>query len=55
MGRIPRTDLRKSEGMNAFFFVPALAGGTAASLFSTHPTLEKRPDALNKLERELNG
>jgi len=55
MGRIPRTDLRKAETMNAFFFVPALAGGTAASLFSTHPSLEKRLDALNKLERELNG
>ena len=55
MGRIPRTDLRKAEGMNAFFFAPALAGGTAASLFSTHPSLEKRLDQLNKLERELNG
>jgi heat shock protein HtpX len=55
MGRIPRTDLRKAETMNAFFFVPALAGGNAASLLSTHPTLEKRLDALNKLERELNG
>ena len=55
MGRIPRTDLRKAENMNAFFFVPALAGGTAASLFATHPPLEKRLDALNKLERELNG
>ena len=55
MGRIPRTDLRKAENMNAFFFVPALAGGTAASLFSTHPSLETRLAALNKLERELNG
>ena len=55
MGKIPRTDLRKSESMNAFFFVPALAGGSAASLFSTHPSLEKRLDQLNKLERELNG
>jgi heat shock protein HtpX len=55
MGKIPRTDLRKSEGMNAFFFAPALAPGTAASLFSTHPSLEKRLDQLNKLERELNG
>jgi heat shock protein HtpX len=55
MGRIPRTDLRKSEGMNAFFFAPALAGGTAATLFSSHPSLEKRLDQLNKLERELNG
>ena len=55
MGKIPRTDLRHAEGMNAFFFAPALAGGTAASLFSTHPSLEKRLDQLNKLERELNG
>ena len=55
IGRIPRTDLRKAEGMNAFFFAPALASGSAASLFSTHPSLEKRLDQLNKLERELNG
>lgn len=55
IGRIPRTDLRKAESMNAFFFAPALAGGSAASLFSTHPSLEKRLDQLNKLERELNG
>ena len=55
MGKIPRTDLRKAESMNAFFFAPALASGTAASLFSTHPSLEKRLAQLNKLERELNG
>jgi heat shock protein HtpX len=55
MGKIPRTDLRKAEGMNAFFFAPALAGKTAASLFSTHPSLEVRLDQHNKLERELNG
>ena len=52
MGKIPRTDLRKAEGMNAFFFAPALAGRTAASLFSTHPSLEVRLDQLNKLEKE---
>ncbi len=55
IGRIPRTDLRKAEGMNAFFFAPALSGGSAASIFSTHPSLEKRLDQLNKLERQLNG
>ncbi len=55
IGKIPRTDLRKSEGMNAFFFAPALAGGTAANLFSTHPSLERRLDQLNKLEKQLNG
>ena len=55
MGRIPRTDLRKQEGMNSLFFAPALSGNTAASLFSSHPSLEKRLDALSKLEKELNG
>jgi heat shock protein HtpX len=55
MGKIPRTDLRHAEAMNAFFFAPALASGSAASLFSTHPSLEKRLDPVNKLERELNG
>jgi heat shock protein HtpX len=55
MGKIPRNDLRKSEGMNAFFFAPALAGGTAATLFSTHPSLEVRLNQLSKLEKELNG
>jgi heat shock protein HtpX len=55
MGRIPRNDLRHAEAMNSFFFVPALAGGSAAALFSTHPSLEKRLDQLNKLERQLNG
>jgi heat shock protein HtpX len=55
MGKIPRTDLRRAESMNSFFFVPALAGGSAASLFSTHPSLEQRLDQLSKLERELNG
>jgi heat shock protein HtpX len=55
IGKIPRTDLRKTEGMNAFFFAPALASGTTAKLFSTHPPLQQRLDALNKLERELNG
>jgi heat shock protein HtpX len=39
MGKIPRTDLRHAEAMNAFFFAPALASGSAASLFSTHPSL----------------
>ena len=55
MGKIPRTDLRKAEGMNAFFFAPALAGSTAASLFSTHPSLEKRLDASRSSKLELNG
>ena len=55
LGRIPRTDLRHAEGMNAFFFAPALAGGTAAAIFSTHPSLERRLEQLSQLERQMNA
>jgi heat shock protein HtpX len=67
MGRIPTKDLRAAEPFNAFFFVPAVAGQGAqdrggnqggsgfsfASLFRTHPSLERRLDQLNQLEHEL--
>jgi heat shock protein HtpX len=55
MGRIPTKDLRKVEGLNAFFFTPAFAKGSMASMLSTHPSLERRLDQLAKLEKELNG
>jgi heat shock protein HtpX len=55
MARIPTTDLRRVENMNAFFFTPALAKGSLGSLFSTHPSLQARLDQLMKLERDLNG
>ncbi len=55
IGRIPRNDLRQAEGMNSFFFAPALAGNTVASLFSTHPSLEVRLNQLAQLEKQLNG
>jgi heat shock protein HtpX len=55
MSRIPNADLRRVEGMNAFFFTPAFAKGSAAALFSTHPTLERRLAQLQELEREMNG
>ena len=55
MGRIPTSDLRKVEPVNAFFFTPALAPGShsVASLFSTHPSLEKRLENLGSIAREL--
>ncbi|HUW68244.1 MAG TPA: zinc metalloprotease HtpX, partial [Candidatus Nanoarchaeia archaeon] len=34
MPRIPKDDLRKVEGMNAFFIIPALSGSSLMSLFS---------------------
>jgi heat shock protein HtpX len=55
MSRIPTRDLRAAEHFNAFFFTPAIAGGSSlSSLFSTHPSLEKRLAQLSKLEAEMN-
>ncbi|MCW2614319.1 MAG: peptidase Ste24p [Frankiales bacterium] len=43
MARVPTRDLRAAEPFNAFFFTPALAQGfSLSSLFSTHPSLERR-------------
>jgi heat shock protein HtpX len=55
MSRIPTKDLRAAEHFNAFFFAPAIAGGASlSSLFSTHPSLDKRLAQLSKLEAEMN-
>ena len=53
MQRVPSEDLRKVEGMNAFFIIPAISGSSIMQLLSTHPSTEKRLAALEKLEREL--
>jgi len=54
LARIPNQDLRRVEGMNAFFFTPALAKGSVGAIFSTHPPLQKRLDQLARIEREMN-
>jgi heat shock protein HtpX len=55
MGRIPSRDLREAEPYNAFFFTPAVAPGfTLSSLFSTHPSLEKRLDQLAEISATLS-
>jgi heat shock protein HtpX len=55
MGRIPPRDLRDAEAFNAFFFAPAIAPGfSLSSLFSTHPSLEKRLEQLGRISVELN-
>jgi heat shock protein HtpX len=54
MERIPKQDLRAAEGLNAFFIFPAASKGIAG-LFATHPPLEKRIAALQRIEAQLQG
>ncbi|MFF8191064.1 zinc metalloprotease HtpX [Streptomyces bobili] len=54
IARIPTQDLRTAQAFNAFFFTPALGPGTAvANMFSTHPSLERRLEALAAISVEL--
>lgn len=54
MGRIPTQDLRAKESLNAFFITPAFGGKQSlASLFSTHPPLEKRLEQLARISAQL--
>jgi heat shock protein HtpX len=54
MARIPERDLRAAEPYNAFFIYPAFTNKVDfASLFATHPPLEKRLEQLARLSREL--
>ncbi|MGW0774958.1 zinc metalloprotease HtpX [Streptomyces sp. NPDC002835] len=54
VARIPTRDLRTAQAFNAFFFTPALGPGTVvAKLFSTHPSLERRLEALAEISGQL--
>jgi heat shock protein HtpX len=54
--RVPTEDLRKVEGpVSALFITPAISGSSLMKLFSTHPTLEARIGALEKIEMELEA
>jgi len=55
MQRVPTSDLREAERMNAFFIIPTSVKKTATTLFSTHPPMEKRIEALQRLEAQLQG
>jgi heat shock protein HtpX len=58
INRIPTKDLRSAEPLNAFFFAPAAhltrGGKTLSSVFSTHPSLERRLAELDKVQQQLN-
>ena len=58
MARIPTKDLRTAEPLNAFFFAPAMhlsaTGASLSTIFSTHPSLERRLAELDKVQRQLS-
>jgi heat shock protein HtpX len=54
--KVPTQDLRRVEGpVSALFIVPAISGSSIMNLFSTHPTLEARIEALKNIEREMEA
>jgi heat shock protein HtpX len=55
MERIPQRDLRAHAELNAFYIFPAGAKKSLFSLFATHPPMEKRIAALQRIEAQLQG
>jgi heat shock protein HtpX len=55
MHNIPQKDLRAAGQLNAFFIFPAGVGKGISGLFATHPPIEKRIEALGRLESQLQG
>ncbi|MFI0722814.1 zinc metalloprotease HtpX [Streptomyces sp. NPDC021224] len=54
IARIPTEDLRTARSFNAFFFTPALReDAPLATVLSTHPSLQRRLDALGRISTEL--
>ncbi|HUY45263.1 MAG TPA: zinc metalloprotease HtpX [Streptosporangiaceae bacterium] len=58
MSAIPTKDLRAAEPLNAFYFVPALKAKSKevslSTLFSTHPSLERRLRQLSEISDQLS-
>jgi heat shock protein HtpX len=53
--RVPSQDLRKAEGMSAFFIIPARTKKSLMNIFADHPPLEQRLAALERLESQLQS
>lgn len=61
MASIPDRDLRDAEALNAFYFAPALrprrpgqsGGFSLSTIFSTHPSLERRLRQLSEISDQL--
>jgi heat shock protein HtpX len=56
MQEIPQRDLRAASGeLAAFYIFPPKVKQSVATLFSTHPPLEARLEALARYESQLQG
>jgi heat shock protein HtpX len=55
MQRVPDQDLRQAEKMNAFFIIPTSVKSSIHTLFLTHPPMEKRIEALQRMESQLQA
>ncbi len=56
MQRIPQRDMRAASGeLAAFYIFPPKTKQGITTLFSTHPPLEKRIEALERFEAQLQG
>ena len=55
MSAIPTKDLREAQALNAFYFAPAFKANTTtlSSVFSTHPSLERRLQQLSEISAQL--
>ena len=55
MHQIPEKDLRATSQLAAFYIFPPGAGKSLGALFATHPSMEKRIAALQRLEGQLQS
>jgi heat shock protein HtpX len=55
MSAIPTKDLREAQALNAFYFAPALKADqvSLSTIFSTHPSLERRLRQLSEISAQL--
>ena len=55
MSAIPTKDLREAQALNAFYFAPALKANTVtlSTIFSTHPSLDRRLQQLSEISAQL--
>ena len=55
MSAIPTKDLREAQALNAFYFAPAFKSDmvSLSTVFSTHPSLERRLQQLSEISDQL--